>query len=104
MMEQPINTRHGNTEKDVNFYNTQVMKNTQKQYSRRGFIEKTALAGAAGLLAPGLNLEAKTPPTPQMTHDDISLALSAIIHAVIKEISWWEKAGRNQGTQVSTDR
>ncbi|MEN8228587.1 MAG: TIM barrel protein [Bacteroidota bacterium] len=55
------------------------MKNKQKQYSRRGFIEKTALLGAAGLVAPALNREVKAMATPQMTHDDISLAQWALV-------------------------
>ena len=58
------------------------MKNTQKQFSRRGFIVKTALAGAAGLLAPALNLEAKSMATPLMTHDDISLAQWALVQEI----------------------
>jgi len=58
------------------------MKNTKKQYSRRGFIEKTALAGAAGLLVPALKLDAKTMATPQMTHDDISLAQWALVQEI----------------------
>jgi hypothetical protein len=55
------------------------MKNRHKPYSRRGFIEKTALAGAAGLMAPGLNLKATNPPTPHMIYDDISLAQWALV-------------------------
>ncbi len=55
------------------------MKNTKKQYSRRGFIEKTVLLGAAGLVAPVLDIQSKTMATPQMTHDDISLAQWALV-------------------------
>jgi L-ribulose-5-phosphate 3-epimerase len=60
------------------------MKNTQKQYSRRGFIEKSALLGAAGLVAPALNikLKANAMATPQMTHDDISLAQWALVQEI----------------------
>ncbi len=58
------------------------MKNRQKQYSRRGFIEKTALAGAAGLLAPALNLKANAMATPLMTYDDISLAQWALVQEI----------------------
>jgi L-ribulose-5-phosphate 3-epimerase len=58
------------------------MKNTQKQYSRRGFIEKTALLGAAGLMAPALNIKLKAMATPQMTHDDISLAQWALVQEI----------------------
>jgi hypothetical protein len=56
--------------------------NRQKQYSRRGFIEKTALLGAAGLVAPALNIESKAMPTPHMTHDDISLAQWALVKEI----------------------
>ena len=58
------------------------MKTTNKQYSRRGFIEKTALLGAAGMLAPSINLYSKTMTTPQMTHDDISLAQWALVQEI----------------------
>jgi len=58
------------------------MKNTEKQYSRRSFIEKTALLGAAGLVAPVLDLKSKSMITPQMTHDDISIAQWALVQEV----------------------
>ena len=58
------------------------MKNRQKQYSRRGFIEKTALAGAAGLIAPAINLKANAMATPLMTYDDISLAQWALVKEI----------------------
>ena len=54
----------------------------QKQYSRRNFIEKTALLGAAGLVAPALDLQSKTMATPQMTRDDISLAQWALVQEI----------------------
>jgi len=59
----------------------------EKQYSRRRFIEKTALLGAAGLLAPAFNIELKAMPTPRMTHDDISLAQWALVEE-IREGKW----------------
>jgi L-ribulose-5-phosphate 3-epimerase len=55
------------------------MKNKQKQFSRRSFIEKTALLGAAGLLAPAFQIDSKAMATPRMTHDDISLAQWALV-------------------------
>ena len=58
------------------------MMKTQKQFSRRGFIEKTALAGAAGLLTPGLNLSASTMKCQKMTQDDISLAQWALVQEI----------------------
>ena len=63
------------------------MKKNQKQISRRGFLEKTALAGAASLLAPGIAMEAKalaTPglTTPGLTTDDISLAQWALVQEI----------------------
>ncbi len=58
------------------------MKYKQTQYSRRGFIEKTALAGAAGMLAPALDMEAKAMPAPRMTPDDISLAQWALVQEI----------------------
>ncbi len=59
-----------------------TMKHNNKQYSRRGFIEKTALLGAAGMLAPALDLQSKAMATPQMTHDDISLAQWALVQEI----------------------
>ena len=58
------------------------MKNKQKKYSRRGFVEKTILAGAAGLIAPRLNINANTLATPQMTENDISLAQWALVQEI----------------------
>jgi len=58
------------------------MKTSNQNYSRRGFIEKTALLGAAGMLAPSINLYSKTMTTPQMTHDDISLAQWALVQEI----------------------
>jgi sugar phosphate isomerase/epimerase len=64
------------------------MKNAQKQYSRRGFIEKSALLGAAGLVAPVLNIKLKAMATPQMTHDDISLAQWALVKEIRDDGKW----------------
>jgi L-ribulose-5-phosphate 3-epimerase len=58
------------------------MKHKQTQYSRRGFIEKTALAGAAGMLAPAVDMEAKAMPAPRMIRDDISLAQWALVQEI----------------------
>jgi len=58
------------------------MKKTNKTYSRRGFIEKTALLGAAGMLAPAIQVNSKPMATPQMTHDDISLAQWALVQEI----------------------
>lgn len=58
------------------------MKNTQKQYSRRSFVEKTVLLGAAGLAAPGLLSQSKATPTRHMTKDDISLAQWALVQEI----------------------
>jgi len=58
------------------------MKNTQKPFSRRSFIEKTVLAGAAGLVLPALNIQAKPVTTPKMTHDDISIAQWALVKEI----------------------
>lgn len=63
------------------------MKTTKKQYSRRGFIEKTVLLGAAGLVAPVLDIQSKSLVTPQMTHDDISLAQWALV-GEMREGKW----------------
>lgn len=58
------------------------MKNSKKNYSRRGFIEKTMILGAAGLIAPALQLESKAMAIPGMTHDDISLAQWALVQEI----------------------
>lgn len=58
------------------------MNKSQKQYSRRGFIEKTAILGAAGLVAPAWKFESKAMPTPRMTVDDISLAQWALVQEI----------------------
>jgi len=58
------------------------MKKIQKQYSRRGFLEKTTLLGAAGLVAPVIHSELQAMATPRMTHDDISLAQWALVDEI----------------------
>lgn len=55
---------------------------TNTNYSRRNFLEKTAILGAAGLVAPALNLHSRTRPTPRMTYDDISLAQWALVQEI----------------------
>ena len=54
----------------------------KKQYSRRDFIEKSALLGAAGLVAPSLAFQSNTMATPRMTNDDISLAQWALVQEI----------------------
>ena len=58
------------------------MKNTGKQYSRRSFVEKTVMLGAAGMMAPGLIQQANAMATPGMTKDDISLAQWALVQEI----------------------
>lgn len=58
------------------------MKNTGKQYSRRSFVEKTVMLGAAGLVVPGLIQKANAIATPGMTKDDISLAQWALVQEI----------------------
>jgi len=58
------------------------MNHSQKHYSRRGFIEKTLLLGATGLMAPALHFESKAMLTPRITHDDISLAQWALVQEI----------------------
>jgi hypothetical protein len=55
------------------------MIHKKNQYSRRDFIEKSVLMGAAGMVAPAFNLKLKAMATPRMTHDDISLAQWALV-------------------------
>lgn len=50
--------------------------------TRRKFIEKSAMLGAAGLLAPALIKNAQTMATPRMTYDDISLAQWALVDEI----------------------
>ncbi len=55
------------------------MKNKENKHTRRNFIEKSVMLGAAGLLAPALTSSSKAMATPRMTHDDISLAQWALV-------------------------
>lgn len=50
--------------------------------SRRNFIEKSMIFGAAGIAAPGILKSAVMEPTPRMTKDDISLAQWALVDEV----------------------
>ncbi len=50
--------------------------------SRRDFIDKTALLGAAGFTAPSLLKSAVMEPTPRMIKDDISLAQWALVDEI----------------------
>ncbi|MCD6597409.1 MAG: TIM barrel protein [Bacteroidales bacterium] len=49
------------------------------KYSRRNFIEKTAMLSAAGLLAPAISVTSAPVSTPRMVYDDISLAEWALV-------------------------
>jgi L-ribulose-5-phosphate 3-epimerase len=50
--------------------------------TRRGFFEKSLIAGAAGILTPSLLASALPVPTPRTTKDDISLAQWALVEEV----------------------
>jgi L-ribulose-5-phosphate 3-epimerase len=63
------------------------MKDSQMNYSRRSFIEKTVLLSAAGLVAPAFDVIPKDMITERMTHDDISLAQWALVQE-IREGKW----------------
>lgn len=58
------------------------MKDKIKRITRRGFIEKTAVLGAAGLIVPALHKNSNAMATPRMTYDDISLAQWALVQEV----------------------
>jgi hypothetical protein len=58
------------------------MNQKKNQYSRRDFIEKSVLLGAAGLVAPALNINSEAMATPIMTQDDISLAQWALVQEI----------------------
>ena len=49
------------------------------KYSRRNFIEKTAMLSAAGLLLPSISGKSSPVATPRMVYDDISLAEWALV-------------------------
>jgi len=50
--------------------------------SRRSFIEKSVLTGAAGLAAPSILEASLTAPTPRLIRDDISLAQWALVDEI----------------------
>jgi hypothetical protein len=52
------------------------------QYSRRKFIEKSMMLGAAGMVTPALMGKSETMATPRMTYDDISLAQWALVQEI----------------------
>jgi len=58
------------------------MKDNISKITRRGFIEKTAVLSAAGLILPSLNKSSHTMATPRMTYDDISLAQWALVQEI----------------------
>jgi len=58
------------------------MNDKIKKITRRGFIEKSAVLSAAGLIVPSLSKTSPTMATPRMTYDDISLAQWALVQEV----------------------
>jgi L-ribulose-5-phosphate 3-epimerase len=58
------------------------MKQDKHKFSRRRFIEKSVMLGAAGMVAPAITLNADTMATPRMTYDDISLAQWALVQEI----------------------
>ncbi len=58
------------------------MKDKIKKITRRGFIEKSAVLSAAGLIVPSLTKSSQAMATPRMTYDDISLAQWALVQEV----------------------
>ena len=58
------------------------MKDNISKITRRGFIEKTAVLSAAGLIIPSLNKSSQTMATPRMTYDVISLAQWALVQEI----------------------
>lgn len=55
--------------------------------NRRSFVKKSAIAGAASILAPGLIVSLEASPTPRMVRDDVSIAQWALVQEV-KEGKW----------------
>ena len=53
-----------------------------KNITRRNFISKTMIAGAAGMAFPSLIRQTLAAPTPRMTKDDISLAQWALVNEI----------------------
>src|SRR5210317_179997 len=58
------------------------MKENIKKITTRGFIEKSALLGAAGFLVTSLHKNSRAMATPRMTYDDISLAQWALVQEI----------------------
>lgn len=50
--------------------------------NRRDFVKKSAIAGAASIVAPGLIASLKASPTPRMVSDDISIAQWALVQEI----------------------
>lgn len=60
------------------------MKEKLNKFTRRGFLEKTAILGASAYMAPVLNHGSAVRATPRMTYDDISLAQWALVEEIRK--------------------
>jgi L-ribulose-5-phosphate 3-epimerase len=58
------------------------MKEKRNKISRRDFIEKSAVLGAAGMMVPVLDKGSEARATPRMTYDDISLAQWALVQEI----------------------
>ena len=58
------------------------MKSKKSKITRRNFIEKSTLLGAAGMVAPVLYNSTTALATPRMTYDDISLAQWALVQEI----------------------
>jgi hypothetical protein len=58
------------------------MKENIRKITRRGFIEKSAVLGAAGFLIPSIHKNSRVMATPRMTYDDISLAQWALVQEI----------------------
>ncbi len=58
------------------------MSHKHPLHSRRTFIEKSMIMGAAALVAPGLLNQSAAMTTTRMTHDDISLAQWALVDEI----------------------
>lgn len=54
----------------------------KSKMNRRNFIEKSLVAGAAGIIAPGLMFPTTAHATPRMVTDDISLAQWALVQEI----------------------
>lgn len=58
------------------------MKNKENKHTRRSFIKKTAILGAAGVLSPAIIKNSMAIATPRMSYDDISLAQWALVDEI----------------------